>query len=443
MSNTSLWKSNSEITISKKEDISSVLDIAVQLKTSDRNQIVAAYESGNYQMLSNYVWNKTITAIKSQLAKMGGAFVGEMLDREDITDFTNLQHVITDFDALQLAKDLGLISNKSAFRLKQSMDLISHFNEAEEESEENEEDIEESFTKLDAQTVLVSCIQSILGQHKVEFSLNFMEFRDSLEESTLTDEDNNVKKLLKAPYFFKRATLRILLSMIKTKQSAQLENSLANVNLIIPKIWTDFKLPEKWQIGKTYAEVYTEGKSTAVSGLKKLLLKVKGFDYVPEDLRSNAFIKAANDIIGAHEGSNNFYYEASAVRALANMGSVIPIPALPLSISATLCVKLGNQWGNSWEAQGPANDILKNVTKDRWLYYFDECLLTDHRVLYKLLQSKPLSRWMDFIGGLKDMNLIVESIKDPNVKNLLKASLAAKSLGVVKAVNAIVEEYDT
>ncbi|MGY4384135.1 hypothetical protein ACVWYN_001161 [Pedobacter sp. UYP24] len=437
MSKLELWKSNSDIAISKTEDISSALTLAIQLRESDKIQIISAYNGGNYQMLSTYVWTKTINAIKAQLAKMGSAFVGEMLDRPDISESTNLNNAITDFDALQLAQDFGLITNKSAFRLKQSMDLVNYFNNS---SGEDDDDNDENFTRIDAQTVLISCIQSILGHEKVEFSLNFLEFRNSLEDHTLSDEDKNIQKLVKAPYFFKRATLRILLSIIKTSQSAQLENSLANANLIVPMVWTELKLPERWQIGRAYAELNSEGKSTAVSGLKKLLLKVKGFDYVPEDLRSNAFIKAANDIINAHEGSDNFYNEPGAIKILMNMGSVIPTPALPLCLSATLSIKLGNTWGDSWSAQGPADSILNNISFDRWVYYFEQCLLNDRRVMYKLTESRPAGRWIDFIRGLKHTPKLIDSVQDNVVLNILKASQGAKRQNLYAIVIKYLDE---
>jgi hypothetical protein len=44
-------------------------------------------------------------------------------------------------------------------------------------------------------------------------------------------------------------------------------------------------------------------------------LKVKGFDFVPGDLRSSAFIEAANEIPEAHGGLNNFYNEPVAMSA--------------------------------------------------------------------------------------------------------------------------------
>ena len=144
---------------------------------------------------------------------------------------------------------------------------------------------------------------------------------------------------------------------------------MANANLIIPKIWPNLKHPEKWQFGRAYSELFTDGQTKASSGLKKVLLKVKGFDFVPEDLRSTSFIKVANELLVAHEGMNNFYNEPAVIRTLNNMGSVIPIPAFPICMTATLCVRMGNTYGVSNAAQGYATEVLKRTTYDRWMYF--------------------------------------------------------------------------
>ncbi len=435
MSELKLWNSNADVAIQDTKDVEAIARVAKQLKPVDQRQLVTAFNAGNYQMLSTYVWSKTIAALKSQLTKMGSAFIGEMLDRPDINDQTNLQQAIPDFEAIQLAENLGLINAKSAFRLKHAMDLLAYFNNPDlEELDDND------FSKIDAMQVLLACVQGVLGQDKIELRIDFKKFRDSLEDGLLTHESQNVATLMESPFFFKRATIRILLSIIKSKSGAQLENALANALLIVPSIWSDLKQPERWQIGRCYAELFNEGKSTAVSGLKKVLLKVKGFDFVPEDLRSTSFIKAANEVIKAHEGTNNYYFEPAPTKVLKDMGSTIPTPAFPICMSAVLSIKLGNLWGYSWDAQYSADGILENVKKDRWIYYFEECLPTDSRILYKLTQDKPRNRWIELIKQTEEMSEVAEALKNPSIKNLALASLSGSSVRIQKFVQAVQSE---
>lgn len=417
MSNTELvvWQNNALPAIPKKvSKIEDLVTYGVQLQMKDKKQIVSAFNNEAYEMVSTYTWTKAITSLKNQLSKMGVSFIAEMLDRPDINEHTDIQQAISEFEAIRLAEEFGVISGTAAFRLKKAMETVTHFNQPElDEDEENE------MTQDEARTIVRTCIQGILGYNKIEAAIDFKNFRVELEERTLNEENPYILKLVQSPYFFHRTVIRILLSLVKTSNGAQLENSLANSNLIMPLLWDNLQHPERWQIGRTYSELFTDGQTIAASGLKKVLLKVKGFDFVPEDLRSSSFIKVANEILAAHEGMNNFYNEPKPVSTLYNMGSVIPTPAFPICITAILSVKLGNSYGVSNAAQGIINEMLKNITSDRWIYFFKECLQYNDRLLYKLMDYQPLDRWLNlFPESLIDKALL--EVQEKDLINLLK-----------------------
>lgn len=416
MSSTELvvWQNNALPAIPKKvSKIEDLVTYGVQLQVKDKKQIVSAFNNEAYEMVSTYTWTKAITSLKNQLSKMGVSFIAEMLDRPDINEHTDIQQAISEFEAIRLAEEFGVISGTAAFRLKKAMETVTHFNQPElDEDEENE------MTQDEARTIVRTCIQGILGYNKIEAAIDFKNFRVELEERTLNEENPYILKLVQSPYFFHRTVIRILLSLVKTSNGAQLENSLANSNLIMPMLWDNLQHPERWQIGRTYSELFTDGQTIAASGLKKVLLKVKGFDFVPEDLRSSTFIKVANEILTAHEGMNNFYNEPKPVSTLYNMGSVIPTPAFPICITAILSVKLGNSYGVSNAAQGIVNEMLKNISTDRWIYFFKECLQYNDRLLYKLMDYRPLDRWLSlFPESLIDKALL--EVQEKDLINLL------------------------
>src|SRR5205823_7709859 len=131
------------------------------------------------------------------------------------------------------------------------------------------------------------------------------------------------ENLKAAPYFFQRTVLSVLLALMKTAEGAQLDHSVANINTALPLIWDQLRKPERWQTGKTYAEVHAQGRKTATAGLRKALMRVRGFDFVPENLRSNTFSRAAEKVLQAHEAFNNFHNEPARMRALASLGTAI------------------------------------------------------------------------------------------------------------------------
>lgn len=394
-----------------------------QLSRRDQNQIIYAFNNGSYEMASNFIWTRTISSLKAQLGSLGTAFLAEMLDRVDIPSDASVAQVLTDYDALRLARELGVVSGTGYFRLKQSFDRIVHFGQlVPEEADDAEMSVDE------AVGIIRSCVESILGQNKIDVAVNFKAFRENLETSVFEKGDPEILKIIDSPYFFKRATVRILLALVKSNKGAQLENALGNANLILPSLWPDLLPPERFQVGRAYSEVVADGKTQVASGMKKILLKVKGFDYVPEDLRSRSFLAAAQKVIEAHEGMNNFYNEGAPTRALAEMGSTIPRPAFALCMTAALAVRLGNPYGICYEAQSYANSILRKVTPERWLFYLDSCLRTDERILEKLNDDRPFARWVALISEF-GLLTIADDAKDRDIKSLVQESKEpAKSL---------------
>ena len=356
-----VWRPTEEIQLPKKVEIDNlVTNFAPQLSMKDQSQIIKAFKSESFEMVSSYVWTKSIIALRNHLSKMGIPFIAEMLDRPDLNEHINIQQAISEYEAIQLAEELGVINGTVAFRLKQAMETVAHFNQM-----DISDDPDNEMNEDEAKMIVRSCIQGVLGYNKIEEAIDFKNFRNALEESTLTADNAYLVKLVQSPYFFLKTTIRILLALIKSSNGAHLENSLANANLIVPRIWDNLKHPERYQVGRVYAELSNDGKTKAASGLRQVLLKVSGFDFVPEDLRSNSFIKVANEIISAHENFNNFYNEPAPMQTLSKMGSVVPIPAFPVCITATLCVRLGTRYGVARDAQTYANNVLKSVTPER------------------------------------------------------------------------------
>lgn len=416
MSKDLIWQNKERFPIASS-DINEVVNFGVQLSKREKSQIIGGFERRDFEMVTNFVWSKAIFILKSTLASMGKEFLSELLDRPEIDETTNIYQAVSEFEAIRLAEELGIVSGTGVVRLKNALNLATHFI-----STDENEDLDKVMTQEEALMVIKPCFQSILAYDKVDAALDFKNFRDSLSNETLHGSNPSINKLTHSPYFFKRTTIRVLLSIVKSSSGAQLENSLANANLIIPLIWSDLQVPEKWQLGRVYAELNSDGKTKAVSGLRQVLLKVKGFDFVPEDLRSNSFIRVASEILNAHTSINNFYNEPSPVNMLAQMGSVIPIPALPKAMSAILSVKLGNSYGTSWAAQAPADIILNNISPERWEYFFINCLSNDDIVLNKLRQRGLAARWIEIVGSKVDFDDLASKAKEKHLAALIRAT---------------------
>jgi hypothetical protein len=385
-----VWKPSDILTIPARSTPEEIVAYAKpQLSSRDMKSIVSGLESGSYEMVSTFVWTKASAVLKKQIASLGMEFVGEMLGRPDLDEDSD-PAAIADHEALSLAEDLGIISSTQGIRLKHALELVSHFTRLEQEASESDEMAEE-----EALILLKTCISSILSKPTFETAIQFADFRKALGKRTLKDDDGDVAAIVDSPYFFIRTTLSILLSLVKGAKGATQEHAVGNVSTLVPILWPKLREPEKWQIGQVYAEVNAEGNREASSGLKRALLKVQGFDFVPESLRSNTFTETAARVLAAHFGFNNFYTEQEPMAVLASLGTAIPRPAFAKCMEAILAVWLGNPWGHAYAAVPFSLKIFESLRNEQWEYYFNECLRRDRTVLDKMYEARPIGRWVD------------------------------------------------
>ena len=431
-----LWKATSDVVVTDSvTDVAMIVSAAKQLRDRERTQIKANIVAGHYEVAASFIWHKTMALLKRQLATLGQGFIAELLQRPDIDEYADLSIAISDAEALGLAKDLGMITATQAMRLAHAQEVINHFASVD---SDDELDDAEGMTPDETIGCLRVCVQGVLGQERVEVAENFVIFRGKLESETLTEISPELVRLQESPYFFIRTAVSILLSVLRAQKGAQLEHAARNASLIVPMFWAALKQPERWQIGQAYASEFASGKRESVKALHTALVSVRGFDYVPENLRSNTFTRVANSVISAHQGLNNFYNEPAPMRELANLGSSIPGPALAICITAVLCVKLGNPYGISRQAQSSADNVLIEISPDRWKYYLEGRLEFDRLILPKLTSDGPLSRWMEIVGNIaldpqtitckpaRDLTTATKN-KQPNRVKAIASTMLAKA----------------
>src|SRR5439155_6816829 len=103
--------------------------------------------------------------------------------------------------------------------------------------------------------------------------------------------------------------LTVLLTHLKVASGAKLEYAAGNISVLLPLLWSKLRDKDRWQAGETYAIVQASGRVVAAAGLRRALLCVNGFAFVPETLQSETFRAAARAVLGAHVAWGNFQNE--------------------------------------------------------------------------------------------------------------------------------------
>ena len=414
------------VAVPDTNDVAILMSYNRSLSSNDANKIVKAFDNELYDMAAEYIWSRTISTLKKNIMKFGEEFVAEMLDRPDISSVED----ISEYEVITLSSDLGFINQTAKIEFMQFSEIIQHYM--------SNEDPDEAFPLTKVSDIVRSCVKHVLGFEKVEYEISFVSFRNRLRTEYIIEGHEMYTQLKLAPYFYKRTVFKTMMNLAKTtKDSAEREIILNNMISIFVEIWSALSSEEKWVIGRSYAQCLSDGDNKLLIALKSVLLKVKGFDYVPENLRSNTYIIAAKDLLSAHQGMNNFYNEPSKAKYLAQMGNSIPAPAFGNCMTAVLACKLGNSYGISWDAQTYLDEILQTVSKDRWSYYLSSVLPYDRVILYKLCVDITADRWIELVEKYSLEKIDIEGEKE--LKDLISYSNPKQKIQLKRVVNRILE----
>ena len=418
------WEQTNVVALSTNAEPPDIVHRAVQLNPRDQAALVMAFDTEAYEMAATFVWSKAMASLKKQLAGLGMEFVGEMLGRTDLHEASNPITDVREDEAIELAEQLGMIGPTEALRLQSSQMLVNHFLDPEVSHSEQ-------MYREEAISVVRSCVMNFLSHSNEHVRQPFVKLRKKLEAETLRADAPEVEHLAASPYFFIRTTLTVLLAQLKVATGAKLEHAAGNICVLLPIMWDKLRDKDRWQTGETYALVQAANRLVAAAGLRRALLGVNGFDFVPETLRSQTFRSAARAVLGAHMAWDNFHNERKPMETLAQLGSSVPGPALADCLTAALCVRLGNRYGYSRAAQAAAERFLKLFHPPQWEYYLNKVLTGDRHVLAKLAyEDKPLERWQELVAefNLDNLNLDARIAKmvaaDPAKRNQIKRTAA-------------------
>jgi hypothetical protein len=400
-----LWDSPNGIQIPASAGLVDIITFNKCLGPSEVSKVTKAYKGELFDMAAEYVWARTMNVLRGRVLQLGEEFVLEMLGKENMDTYD-----ITEVDVINLASDLGFINKKAKLDFMHNVDII-HYYTSRQAKDDNEE-----MHMIDSAKIIKNSFQYVLGLEETDFNFSFNDFRKKLMLESLSDGTSLFQTLLDSPYFYKRTTVNTLLNLSRKTEGGELDHVLSNMTVIIPGIWESLLSDDRWPIGTAYAEEVNKGNKKLVGALKTVLMKVQGFDYVPENLRSNTFLEYAKKLIEAHQSFDNFYKEPSAAKALASLGT-IPTPAIGVCVSAALSSKLGNYYGIAYDAQPHVDRILSRISAERWEYYFNKVLPGDERILLKIINGgEPLDNWITFVNEElpDDLNII-----DKNIERLI------------------------
>lgn len=386
----------------------------IQLSESEQGKVIRAFNSQMYDMSVEYIWLRTINLLKDKLSVYGDDFIADMIGGnyfESVKD-------ISENSIIDLAADIGIINQAARIQFRQSSDLLYYY-----QSKQAREVDHEELRKPQAANIISLCVLYVLKANSDEEFIPYTNMRKDLQSTIITRESPLLETLKESPYFYIRTIARTMLNLSTDQNNPSIDIVLENLKIVLITVWDKLDDNDRWPIGIAYSQAVSAGKTVLTKALRSVLNSVKGFDYVPETNKSDAYRKTAKLLLEKHKGFDNFYNEPTVAKMLSNMGTTIPKAAVIDCLTAVLVCKLGNNYGVSVGAQEYLDEILSTITTEKWAYFFNH-LKSNDELLYELAyvdrNGAVLDNWIN-ISNMYGFNKLL--LEEKEIKEFVSASV--------------------
>lgn len=382
-------------------EVEQLIPYGIALPEPVKEKSVKYYNEGDFATATEQIWPRAINTLRKRVLSLGVEFVADMVETSDLDYVRELPA----YKVIELANELGFIDKAGKHQLLNANEYYNYYHSTEtEEYEEMPQD--------EANIIIKNGIKYILYSNENSFGLQFNDFREKLKTGRMDEMFADDAMLQSCPYFYLKTTVRSLLNLFMKTEGIEFDNITINMNIFFPSAWKRLRFDEK----KALADVYTickgGGDTKRIRVLKAVMTQVQGFDYVNENERSHVYISVAKKLKDIHFGINNFYNEPGQIKLLEDLGTMIPPLALKDCVTAILYVKLGNQYGTSWDAEVIADRLLDRLTESEWKRYLEQYLKEEENLLdYINNCNKMRNIWKNIIEKYKLKELNITDVK--------------------------------
>ncbi len=313
-------------------------------------KMIMAGSVGLFDAALNYLWNETINRLRAHVAAFDVGYFFDLAE-PDPTRRKNLKTEedlakIDDYELLEAANKIQLISDAGHKQLVLINYMRNHASAAHPNIEE--------LTGLKLAEWLETCIKEVFQIEPKSTVAQIGKLLRNIKAKRLPPEE-----LTLAASFFgglpqeQADNLANGLFGVYTPADAE-PHVLDNVRQLWTELWPEVSEETRNGLGIKLARFRANADTDPAARARELLDLVDGSSYLPEPERVLEIQQALDDLLRAHEGTNNFYNEPPAAQRLKDVvGRLGDIPQqLAFAyVSALVDVFLTNSFGVAWNAE--------------------------------------------------------------------------------------------
>ena len=301
---------------------------AIALLTRDRrgesmylSKLLVAVSAGLFDAALNYLWDETITELRSRIARYDLAYFFDIAvpspDRRKGLHAEEDLDQISDQDLIRAAREIGLISDVGY----QQLDLIRYMRNYASAAHPNQNEIN-AFQLLGW---IETCIKEVITLPETQLVAETKHLLQNVRAGMITSANASVTAEFFAELPSEPAD-NIAAGFFGIYVDADSdERARDGVRLLMPHLWTYVTEPKRREFGVKYGKYVANGDTERSERARELLDVVHGAAYLPEQVRAAEISTVIDELLAAHRGLNNFYTEPGPARRL-NWLSSEPVP---------------------------------------------------------------------------------------------------------------------
>ena len=310
------------------------------------SKFVAACSAGLFDAALNFLWNETISNLRSKVARFDlNYFLDSLItDSKRRAEFKGPEDLskLDDWELIRGCQVTGIISEIGFKHLDFIRDIRNHASAA----HPNENPI----TGFQIVAWLETCIREVLAREPQGGVIEVRKLLQSLRNETLSaaDVDPIAESLQRLPGDLARSLFKATFGMFTDVGMATTTRN--NILLIASPLWTVAPEDARYDAGIKHETFAVNGEVARRSLAHQFLEAVNGLAYLPTGALAGEIEKALEALRRAHDGYNNFYNEpahAKVLEPLVPANGQVPRQVEREYVKTIAMCRIGNGYGVS------------------------------------------------------------------------------------------------
>lgn len=299
-----------------------------------REAITVLAAGGLRSTIGSY-WNAVVDDLRKKIIHRSlDLFNKEINPKKEIKTYEDFQNYLTDFELIDGAYKIGVISWEAQKLLHQARETRNIFDGHPDSSDP---------TLFKVFNMIADCNRYVLSQDYPLTIIDVNQYILTMDTDTFNKNEIAVEQAFTdLPEIYKNEMANRLFTLyIGDSASTRLKSS---IEFSYPVLWKVISKEIRQQIGKRFDKLMVEGNGDLIEKANDLLTIVEGLRYVSSASRKILFEPAIKDL---EDNLDNWGSEGKAVQYLQRLGTNIPTELLSRFVSALTLTYVGYRGGSA------------------------------------------------------------------------------------------------